>query len=378
MEIYLDNAATTKPCGAAVAAAMECMGENYGNPSSLHSRGLKAQLAIDEARKIIAGEISCPMECVYFTSGATESNNTAIFGIANSLGKRKPKIVTTSVEHASVKAAMNELEKRGFEIVRVSPDENGEITAESVINVVDDRTCLVSMMMVNNETGYILPVKRVFSVVKRKYPQCVTHCDAVQGFMKLPIKASTMNADMISMSAHKIYGCKGVGALYIKKGINLCGMLYGGEQEKGLRPGTENVPMISAFGAAVKELKGTTDKRYAQMEDLRKYFLGCIEKLEGIVVNSSDSCSPYIINISVLGIRSEIMLHFLESKGIYVSSGSACSKGAQSGVLTEFGLKPQYSDSALRISLCPENTFEELQIFAETVAEGMDRLVHTK
>ncbi len=378
MEIYLDNAATTKPCEEAVNAALECMKENYGNPSSLHSKGLKAQLIVDDTRKIIAKEISCPTECIYFTSGATESNNMAIFGTANSYGKRKPKIVTTSVEHASVKSAMNELEKRGFEIVRVSPDENGEITAEQIINEVDDRTCLVSMMLVNNETGYILPVKRVFSVVKRKYPQCVTHCDAVQGFMKIQIKASSLNADIISMSAHKIYGCKGIGAIYIKKGINISGMLYGGHQEKSLRPGTENVPMIASFGAAVKSLSGSIDERYQKVQNLKNVLLESLNELDDVFVNSKEISSPYIINISALGIRSEIMLHFMESKGIYVSSGSACSKGMQSGVLTEFGLKPHYADCAIRISLCPENTVEELQIFVKTLAEGMERLVHTK
>lgn len=235
MEIYLDNAATTKPCSEAVEAALDCMTDNYGNPSSLHARGLKAQIAIDEARKIIARELSCPTECVYFTSGATESNNAAIFDAARSFGKRRPRIVTTSVEHASVKAAMNELEKQGFEIVRISPDSSGKISCEEIVGAVDERTCLVSMMMVNNETGYILPAVSVFSAVKRKFPQCLTHCDAVQGFMKLPLRMKSLNADLISMSAHKIYGCKGAGALYVKKGLHLSGLLFGGGQEKGFR-----------------------------------------------------------------------------------------------------------------------------------------------
>lgn len=378
MEIYLDNAATTKPCREAVNAAVDCMTENYGNPSSLHSKGLKAQLVTDNVRKIIAKELACPPECVYFTSGATESNNTAILGTAAAYGKRRPKIVTTSVEHASVKAAMNELENRGFEVVRISPDKDGEISHEQIINAVDDRTCLVSMMLVNNETGYILPVRRAFYGIKKKFPQCITHCDAVQGFMKLPVKVNTINADLVSMSAHKIYGCKGVGGLYIKKGVHISGMLFGGGQEKGFRPGTENVPMIAAFGAAVKALSGTIQQRYDEMERLKKLFCQRLESIEGVVVNSGENCSPYIINISVPGIRSEIMLHYLESKEIFVSSGSACSKGAQSGVLTEFGLKPQLADSALRISLCPQNTLSELRVLAESIEEGMRRLVHTK
>ena len=378
MEIYLDNAATTKPCSEAVEAALDCMTDNYGNPSSLHARGLKAQIAIDEARKIIARELSCPTECVYFTSGATESNYAAIFGAARSFGKRRPRIVTTSVEHASVKAAMNELEKQGFEIVRISPDSSGKISCEEIVGAVDETTCLVSMMMVNNETGYILPAVSVFSAVKRKFPQCLTHCDAVQGFMKLPLRMKSLNADLISMSAHKIYGCKGAGALYVKKGLHLSGLLFGGGQEKGFRPGTENVPMIAAFGAAVKSLSGTADKRYSEIVNLKNAFIKRVLLIDGVVVNSGDDCSPYIINLSVPGIRSEIMLHYLESKGIYVSSGSACSKGTQSGVLTEFGLNSRLSDSALRISLSFCNTEEELMTLADAIEEAQKKLIHYK
>lgn len=378
MEIYLDNAATTKPCREAVNAASVCMGDNYGNPSSLHSKGLKAQLVVDGARKAIAKELACPPECIYFTSGATESSNTAIFGIATRLGKRKPKIVTTTVEHASVKSVMDVLEERGFEIVRIAPDSSGEISSESIVEAVDDRTCLVSMMLVNNETGYILPVRRAFYGIKKKFPQCVTHCDAVQGFMKLPVKYNTLNADMISLSAHKIHGCKGVGALYIKKEIHPSCLLYGGGQEKGFRPGTENVPMIAAFGAAVKAMSGSISKRYEELERVKKLFCERLMKTDGIIINSHEDASPYIINISIPGIRSEIMLHYLESKEIYVSSGSACSKGAQSGVLAEFGLKPELSDSALRISLCAENTVSELKQLAEAIEEGKSRLAHRK
>lgn len=377
MEIYLDNAATTKPCKEAVDAALDCMNENYGNPSSLHSKGLKAELAISDARKAIAAELGCTPECIYFTSGATESNNTALFGAAGAYGKHRPKIVTTAVEHASVKAAVNELENRGFEVVRISPGVNGEYTPEQFINAVDDRTCLVSMMMVNNETGYILPVKNAFAAIKRKYPRCITHCDLVQGFMKIPVKANSLNADLASVSAHKIYGCKGAGALYVKKGVRLLNILFGGEQEKRMRPGTESVPMIAAFGAAVKTLNGSMEKRFSHADGLKKQLCEMLHSIEGVVINSSENCSPYIINISVLGIRSEIMLHYLETKEIYVSSGSACSKGRQSGVLTEFGLKPDLADSALRISLCPENNTLELEKLAKAIVEGKNSLIHS-
>lgn len=378
MEIYLDNAATTKPCNEAIEAALDCLTDNYGNPSSLHAKGLKAQIVIDEARKIIARELSCPPECIYFTSGATESNNSAIFGAARSYGKRRPKIVTTSVEHASVKSVLSELEKRGFEVVRISPDSSGKISCEEIVGAVDERTCLVSMMMVNNETGYILPAGSVFSAVKKRFPQCLTHCDAVQGFMKLPLRMKSLNADLISVSAHKIYGCKGVGALYVRKGLHLTGLLFGGGQEKGFRPGTENVPMIAAFGAAVKSLSGTVDKRYSEIVNLKNAFIKRVSLVDGVIINSGDDCSPYIINISVPGIRSEIMLHYLESKGIYVSSGSACSKGAQSGVLAEFGLNPRLSDSALRISLSHTNKASELMTLADAIEEAMKKLIHSK
>lgn len=374
MEIYLDNAATTKPCRESLNAVTECMTRNYGNPSSLHSAGLRAQLVIDNVRKIIAKALTADPAGIYFTSGATESNNLAILGAAASYGKRRPKIITTTVEHASVRNSVKYLEDQGYEVVRIAPDSNGVINHEDIINAADERTCLVSMMLVNNETGYILPVRRAFYGIKKRFPDCITHCDAVQGFMKIPVKASELNADLISLSAHKIYGGKGVGALYIKKNVRLKNLIFGGSQEKGMRPGTENVPMIAGFGEAVRVLSGSIQKRYDGISRLKSMFCERISKNDGIIINSGDECLPYIINISVPGIRSEIMLHFLEEKEIYVSSGSACSKGAKSGVLSEFRLSDELSDSALRISLSHETTVQELRILAETIENGMQRL----
>lgn len=374
MEIYLDNAATTKPCRESLNAVTECMTRNYGNPSSLHSAGLRAQLVIDNVRKIIAKALTADPAGIYFTSGATESNNLAILGAAASYGKRRPKIITTTVEHASVRNSVKYLEEQGYEIVRIAPDSNGVINHEDIINAADERTCLVSMMLVNNETGYILPVRRAFYGIKKRFPDCITHCDAVQGFMKIPVKASELNADLISLSAHKIYGGKGVGALYIKKNVRLKNLIFGGSQEKGMRPGTENVPMIAGFGEAVRVLSGSIQKRYDGISRLKSMFCERISKNDGIIINSGDECLPYIINISVPGIRSEIMLHFLEEKEIYVSSGSACSKGAKSGVLSEFRLSDELSDSALRISLSHETTVQELRILAETIENGMQKL----
>lgn len=378
MSIYLDNAATTKPCREAVKAVCDCMEENFGNPSSLHRAGLDAQLAVDNVRKIIGKSIAADPSCIYFTSGATESNNMAILGAVGAYGKRKPKIVTTSVEHSSVAKVMEHLEQKGFEIVRISPDRNGEISHERIVNAVDDRTCLVSLMMVNNETGYILPVRRAFYGIKKLYPQCITHCDAVQGFMKIPFKVSELGADILSFSGHKIYAGKGVGGFYLKKGIRLENLNFGGGQEKGLRSGTENVPMIVSVGAAVKAFGSDISERYKNAEDLKEKLCSKLQAIDGIYINSHKDASPYIINISVPGIRSEIMLHYLEEKGIYVSSGSACSKGAKSGVLKEFGINDSFADSAIRISISHETTTSELAALVSGIEDAMASLVKSK
>ena len=374
MSIYLDNAATTKPCGEAVSAAVDAMTENYGNPSSLHRAGLDAQLAVDKARKAIAASIGADSSEIYFTSGATESNNLALRGISAAYGRKRRKIVISSVEHASVDETASALEKSGFEIVRISPRDDGRFYADDFISACDENTCLVSMMLVNNETGYIMPVRETFMAVKRSFPEIITHCDCVQGYMKLPIKAASLGADLISLSAHKIHGVKGVGAIYIKKGVRVIPIVTGGKQEKGIRSGTESVPLIAAFGAAVDKFRPTIAERYERVSQLKAHLLEKIGGIENVAVNSPADGSPYVINISAIGKRSEIMLHFLESKGIYVSSGSACSKGQQSGVLGEFGISGKRADGAVRISITAQTTEEELDEFAEALAEGMTKI----
>lgn len=374
MSIYLDNAATTKPCGEAVSAAVDAMTENYGNPSSLHRAGLDAQLAVDKARKAIAASIGADSSEIYFTSGATESNNLALRGISAAYGRKRRKIVISSVEHASVDETASALEKSGFEIVRISPRDDGRFYADDFISACDENTCLVSMMLVNNETGYIMPVRETFMAVKRSFPEIITHCDCVQGYMKLPIKAASLGADLISLSAHKIHGVKGVGAIYIKKGVRVIPIVTGGKQEKGIRSGTESVPLIAAFGAAVDKFRPTIAERYERVSQLKAHLLEKIGGIENVAVNSPSDGSPYVINISAVGKRSEIMLHFLESKGIYVSSGSACSKGQQSGVLGEFGISGKRADGAVRISITAQTTEEELDEFAEALAEGMTKI----
>lgn len=374
MEVYLDNAATTKPCAEAVEAAVSAMTDNYGNPSSLHRAGLNAQLVVDGARKAVADSIGADKDCIYFTSGATESNNLALRGASAAYGRKAKKIVISAVEHASVEETAADLEKKGFEIVRVSPREDGRFYAADFVNACGEDTCLISMMYVNNETGCILPVKETFSAVKRRYPHIITHTDCVQAYMKLPVKASALCADLISLSGHKIHGGKGVGALYIKKGVRVLPVITGGKQEKGIRSGTESVPMIAAFGAAVKKLVPTITERYEKVDGLKKYLLEKLSGIEGVVVNSPEDGSPYVVNISAVGKRSEIMLHFLESKGIYVSSGSACSKGQQSGVLGQFGIRDKRADSALRISMTAETIEAELDMFCEALTEGMEKV----
>jgi len=374
MSIYLDNAATTKPCDEAVRAAVAAMTDNFGNPSSLHRAGLDAQLAMDGARKIIADSIGAEENCIYFTSGATESNNLALRGASAAYGRKAKRIVISAVEHASVEETAADLEKKGFEVTRVSPREDGRFYAADFVNACGEDVCLISMMYVNNETGYVLPVKETFAMVKRKYPHIITHTDCVQAYMKLPVKASALGADLISLSGHKVHGGKGVGALYIKKEVRVLPVVTGGKQEKGIRSGTESVPMICAFGAAVEKLAPTINERWERVSALRAYLLEKLSAVDGISVNSPDDGSPYVVNISAEGKRSEIMLHFLESKGIYVSSGSACSKGQQSGVLGQFGIMGKRADSALRISMSAETMEAELDEFVTALSEGMEKV----
>lgn len=375
MEIYLDSAATTKPCEAAISACFYAMAENYGNPSSLHGLGIKAENAVTEARKAVAAGLVCDPGCITFTSGATESNNTVILGAAERYAKRRKKVVISAVEHPSVAQPVKYLEDHGFTVVRVKPGRNGCIDADDFINAVDENTFLASCMFVNNETGAVMPVRKIFSAVKKRYPECVTHCDAVQGFMKLPIRAADSPVDFMTVSAHKIHGVKGVGALYSKKGVRIPPHVYGGGQEKGMRSGTESVPLIAAFGAAVRTVMPTMQSAYENAEALSGYLIKQLEGLGYVDINSTaENRCPYIINFSVRGIRSEIMLHFLESREIYVSSGSACSKGAHSSVLEAMGLSADTADSAIRVSLCRTTSKGELDLLLRGISDGYSQL----
>lgn len=376
MAVYLDNAATTKPSQEVIDAVVQSMTQTYANPSSLHRAGLEAQLMMDNARQNIANALGCESGCILFTSGATESSNLALRGAAAAYGKRRPHIVTSAVEHASVRSTVDALEQQGFRVTRVLPREDGEFDAADFIDAVGEDTCLVSMMMVENETGRILPVQKAFRIIKKRFPDIITHCDAVQAFMKLPVRVNDLHADLISVSAHKIHGPKGVGALYVKKGIRLIPLVTGGKQEKSIRPGTEATPLIAGFGAAVAKLQPTIAQRYETVFACKAFLLDRLSAMKDIHLNSSENGSSYIVNFSVKGIRSEIMLHFLESKGIYVSSGSACSKGAKSGVLQTYRISDDHADSALRVSFSCETTQDELVALTDAIEQGQQQLIH--
>lgn len=362
---YLDNAATTRPCEAAITAAAENMRNNFGNPSSLHKVGLDAELTVKNAKKTILNKLGLDGE-LYFTSGATESNNTALFGVTAAYRHGGRKIITTAMEHPSVSAAIDKLCKDGYEAVRLAPRDYDDFE-QAIIDAVDENTVLVSVMWVNNETGYITDVAKIYNGVKRKNPKILVHVDAVQGFCKLPSRG--LKADFISLSAHKIHGIKGMGALFAAKGVRFTPLLCGGGQQKNLRSGTEPVDLIAGFAAAVRAYPDCTEHFAALNERLR----AALSETEGIVINSGEKCSKNILNFSVRGVRSEIMLHFLEESGVYVSSGSACSRGKTSRVLSAFGVSDSDADSAIRASFSPETTADDIDALADGIKRGIAR-----
>lgn len=369
-EIYFDNSATTRVCDEAAAKAAEMMTKNYGNPSSLHAMGFRAEQELRAAREAVADQLSAKPEEIYFTSGGTESNNIALFGTAHARKKRGNRIVTTQVEHPSVLNAVKRLEQEGFEVVRLKPDRQGKIAPEAVREAVTPETILVSMMAVNNEVGSILPVEAAADAIEEKQAPALLHIDAVQAFGKLPLRVHRLRADLMSVSAHKIHGPKGVGALFVRRGAHIEPLTYGGGQEKDMRPGTESMPLIAAFGAAVQALPDA-EAELTVMRKLNESLRSELAKLPGITVNSPEDALPYILNFSANGVRAETMLHFLSERGIYVSSGSACSKGRASHVLTAMDLPRERIASALRLSFCRFNTEEEMQKFAAALSDGL-------
>lgn len=371
--VYLDNSATTKPCEGALKAMTASMENAWGNPSSLHSLGMQAEECVFEARKRIAEFLKCRDDEIFFTSGGTEGNNTAIFGAARARKKRGNRIVTTSIEHPSVLEAIKQLEDDGFEIIKIPPQKNGNINPDRLYEAINDKTVLVSIMLVNNETGAVLPVNIAADAIKKAHAPALLHCDAVQAFGKLPIDLSKLNVDIMTVSGHKIHAPKGIGFLYIKKGITIKPLLVGGGQEKGMRSGTEPVPLICAIHGAVAELPDIK-VQFSIQQKLCNYAKEALSTKVGAVINSSDDSLPYVLNISIPGYRSETMLHFLESYNIFVSSGSACSKGQGSYVLKEMKLDEKLIDSALRISFSRFNTKEDIDSLCYAIKSATERL----
>lgn len=373
MEIYLDNCATTRVCEEAVAACVRVMTEDYGNPSSLHKKGMEAENILLDTRRTIGKMLGCDNDCIYFTGSATESNNLAILGAAAANPRGGKTIVTTTVEHASVTNTVDYLGEQGYTIWKVSPKPDGNFDPQDFINAVDEDTLLVTFMMVNNEMGTVLPYQTIIPALKKKYPRLLIHMDAVQGFAKFPLSVKKLDIDLLTFSGHKLYAPKGIGVLYVKKGVRLKPVIHGGGQEKGLRSGTHAVQLVAGLNEALRlcdKNRAAFQQHYAELNaKLREG----VAKLDNVLVNSPENGAPHLLNISVLDVPSEIMLHFLESKGISVSSGSACAKGAKSSVLAAYGLPEERIKSALRVSFSKDNTPEDIDALLEAISEGISK-----
>lgn len=370
--VYLDNSSTTKPCKAAIDGVNRAMTDCWGNPSSLHRIGLEAELAVNGARETVAKSLHCRADEIIFTGSGTEANNTALMSVLANR-RRGKRIITTAIEHPSVLETAKKLETMGYEVIRLKPDRGGKILLEDLKNALNGDTLLVSIMLVNNEVGSVQPISEAVALTKKYAPNALFHCDAVQGYGKLPINASRLGVDMLSASGHKIHGPKGIGFLYCKKGVHISPFITGGGQERGMRSGTESVPLICGLKGAVNELSDIT-LYLKNQQKLYDYTKAKLSELGFVKINSQDGGLPYIMNISVPGYRSETLLHFLESRGIFVSSGSACSKGHISYVLKEVGLTSELIDSALRLSFSRYNTEEDIDLLCAALKDASTKL----
>ena len=362
--IYFDNAATTKPCKEAVEAIQYGLTELWGNPSAQYHFGVETARALRQARQTVAEALGAPVDKVYFTSGGTEADNWAVFAAAERLGKRGKHIITTAVEHSAVLMPMAKLEAQGFEVTYLKPDRKGRISLESLSAALRPDTILVSIMMVNNESGAVMPIEKMAKLVHLRCPNALFHTDAVQGFMKVPFRASTLGADLISVSGHKIHATKGIGALYCKG--SLPAMILGGGQESAMRSGTENVPMILGFAAACK--KGLAERAEAirRQNSLKSRLQEGLSQMEGIHLLGAQE-APHIVNMAVPGLRSQGLINRLYDKGFCVSAGSACSKGHRSRILEAMEVAPELIDGSIRISLSGETTEGEIDAFLDTL-----------
>ena len=374
MEIYFDNSATTRVSPEAARRALELMTEEYGNPSSLHRRGFLAEQALSQARGEIARILGAEPEEVAFTSCGSEGNNLAVIGGAMAARRRGNKVVTTAVEHESVLAPVRHLSENGFEAVYLPPRAGGAVDPEEAAAAVDERTVLLSVMHVNSETGAVNDLRAIARAARRNNPRLLIHADCVQSFGKLPVSPKSWGVDFVTLSGHKIHAPKGIGAIYAAKGSRLLPLYYGSGQERGLHPGTENTPGACAFGLAARQMWEAREENMARFRQLRERLTEKLREMPGVCINSPPDGAPYIVNLSLPGIPSEVMIHYLERREIYVSGGSACAKGARSHVLTAMGLPVDRVDGALRVSFCRENTPEEVDEFCRWLALGLEDL----
>lgn len=378
MKVYLDNSATTKVFDSVKDIMVKTMQEDYGNPSSMHLVGMYAENYVKEAKNIIASALKVDTKEIYFTSGGTESNNMAIIGSAMANKRAGMHIITSAIEHPSVSNTMKYLEEQGFEITRIGVDSEGIINLNELENALRKDTILVSIMYVNNEIGSVQPISEIGKIIKNYNQSILFHVDAIQAFGKMEIYPRRLGIDMMSVSGHKIHGPKGSGFVYIKDKTKIKPIIHGGGQQNAMRSGTENVPGIAGIGQAVADVCVNLKENSEKMITLKNYFIDEITNIEGVSVNSGkdEKFAPHIISVSVDGVRSEVLLHALEEKGIYISAGSACSsnKPVVSETLKAIGLKKNLLDSTVRFSLSSYTTKEELDYTIETMKEMLAKL----
>ncbi|AEH51478.1 cysteine desulfurase family protein [Pseudothermotoga thermarum] len=375
-EVYLDNSSTTKALDEVIEAMVNALKVCYGNPSSLHRKGIEAEKIVLDAREKIAKALQVKPSEIYFTSGGTESNNLAIKGVAYAKRKQGNHLITSQIEHPSVLEVFKQLENEGFKVTYIPVDKEGHVDLEQLEKSITPETILVSIMYVNNEVGSIQPMEEIVKIVSR-HENITLHVDAVQAFGKIPLLPSLKGIDLLSISAHKIYGPKGIGALFIREKTKIVPLFNGGGQEKGIRPGTENVPGIAGFSAAVEVVFKNFEEWTLRMRNLKNHLRNRIlTEIDGTVLNGPKDGAPHILNISFLGVKSEVLLHTLEVHGIYVSSGSAClsKKGQKSHVLLAMKKKDEEIDGAIRFSLSPFLTFEDIDYTVEVLKKEVAQL----
>ena len=373
MEVYFDNSATTKVLEPVKDIVLKTMTEDYGNPSAKHKKGMEAEQYIKEAAETIANTLKVAPKEIVFTSGGSESNNMALIETAMANKRAGNHIISTGIEHASVYKPLSFLEEQGFSVTYLPVDSQGHISLKELEAAIRPETILVSIMYVNNEIGAVEPIEAISKVIKKKNPAIVFHVDGIQAYGKFVIRPKRQGIDLLSVSSHKIHGPKGVGFLYIDQNVKIRPLIYGGGQQRGMRSGTENVPGIAGFAVAAKIMYTDHLKKVQALMDLKDYMIERLKEIEGVTVNScpGELSAPQIVSASFAGTRSEVLLHALEEKGIYVSSGSACSSNhpAVSGTLKGIGVKPELLDSTLRFSFGIFNTREEVDYCIDKLKE---------